>query len=146
MPSRPVARIFRAVGPAPWPTSRPLAEVRAAARRLAQQLVVGQPGDGEAVVASEHVAAQPRVVVTADPGDFQDLEVAGDGPLGRTQGGGQGPGVAGRSLLEQLQQLEDAGGPTPLILPPPGVGPPGPCCFFPALGLDATHQCPSPFV
>jgi len=109
VPSRPVARIFRAVGPAPWPTSRPLAEVRAAARRLAQQLVVGQPGDGEAVVAPEHVAAQARVVVAADPGKFQDFEVAVDGPLGRTQGGGQGHGVAGRSLLEQLQQPEDAG-------------------------------------
>jgi hypothetical protein len=123
VPSRPVARIFRAVGPAPWPTSRPLAEVRAAARRLAQQLVVGQPGDGEAVVAPEHEAAQPRVVVRADPGDFQDLEVAVDGPLGRIQGGGQGPGVAGRSFLEQLQQLEDAGESFRLAEPAVGLGP-----------------------
>ena len=46
------------------------------------------PCDGEAVVAPEHVAAPARVVVTADFGEFQDLEVAVDGPLGRTQGGG----------------------------------------------------------
>jgi len=120
--------------PAPCPDlpgrrPRTLADVKALRRgqgdgsRLAQQLVVGELGDGEAVVAPERVAAPARVVVTADPGEFQDLEVAVDGPLGRIQGGGQGPGVVGRSFLEQLQEPEYAGESFRLAQPAVGLGP-----------------------
>ena len=132
--------------PAPCPDlpgrrPRTLADVKALRRgqgdgsRLAQQLVVGELGDGEAVVAPERVAAPARVVVTADFGEFQELEVAVDGPRGRTQGRGQGPGVAGRSLLEQLQQPEDVGESFGLPQPAIGLGP----------SFDGGRGRPNPF-
>ena len=76
--------------------------------------------DGETAVREEAVAPGLRVERAGGACQFEDFQVAVDGPLGAFQLGGEAPGVPPPPALDELQDAEDAGDPD--ALPEAAVG------------------------
>ena len=139
----------------PGRRSRTLADVQAPRRRqgdggrLTEQFVVGQPRDGESIVAVEDVTPLRRVVIDADPGEPEHLDVPQDGASADLQFRRQGHGVVAVPALEQFQELQDAGEAGRLAQPPidvPSLS--GITCgrfsrILPNSSRAVTHLCPA---